>query len=187
MGPVSLLWRLPLAALATAMGAGARAVYQAGSLACLLAALGLIVWLMRRAADRTQLGAVVLAATAIALGPATRQAIGLGHPEEVLAAVLATGAVLCASAQRRTWAAILLGLAISTKQGTLLALPAVVLALPDGRGRTAIVALVVAGVTSAVLPLASPSGFAHAEAAISGVHVTDFPACGGRSGCRSSG
>ena len=47
--------------------------------------------------------------------PLTLSALEIGHPEELLGAVLCIAAV-CAMNDRATWAAILLGLAIPNKE-----------------------------------------------------------------------
>jgi hypothetical protein len=72
----------------------------------------------------------------------------MGHPEELLCAALAIGAVLAAADRRTVLAAVLLGLAIATKAWAVLAIGPVLLALPARR----LLALVIAGaVTAAVL------------------------------------
>jgi hypothetical protein len=170
MGLTSLIWRAPFAAAALLLGGGDARVYEVGCLACLLPLTGLIGWLGRRAGDRAHLGAVALAAAALVAGPATSQALQFGHPEELLAGALVTGAVLCASAQRRGWAAVLLGLAIGTKQWALLTVPCVLLAVPDGRVRMVVRATLVAAPLTLVLPLADPAAFSKAGAYIGGIH-----------------
>jgi hypothetical protein len=99
--------------------------------------------------------------------------VRVGHPEEVLATVLATSAVMCARADRRGWAALLLGLAIGTKQWALLAAPCVLLALPNARLAVAAKAAVVAVPAACVLPLASPSAFAQANAYIGNIRFVN--------------
>jgi hypothetical protein len=173
MGLTSLVWRLPFAALGELLGGGERGVYRLGCLACLLPAMALVAWLVRRRSDSAQLGAVALASLAIVAGPATRQAVAIGHPEELLAIVLATGAVLCAAGERQGSAAVLLGLAIGTKQWALLAAPSVLLAHPAGRARLALTAIAVAAATCVVLPLASPGGFAHAGTGVGAISFSD--------------
>ena len=148
MGPVSLLLRAPFAALA---GGDPTWRYRLGVLACLLAAAALAVAVDRLLARR---GGSVLdrALTALMLlsGPAALSALDKGHPEEILGGALAVGAVLAARAGRRGLAAVLLGLAIGTKQWALLAAFPVLLALPGGRARAGLVALGVAALL--VLP-----------------------------------
>jgi hypothetical protein len=173
MGLVSLVWRAPFVALGSALGGGDRLIYALGCAACLLPALGLIAWLVRRAdSPRRTLAAAVAAAVMVA-GPATIHATHVGHPEEVLATVLATGAVISASANRRGWAAVLLGLAIGSKQWALLATPCVLVALPDHRAAVAVRAGLIAAAAIVVLPLASPAAFAHADASVGNLRTSD--------------
>jgi hypothetical protein len=171
MGLTSIVWRLPFVVLADLLGGGERLVYALGALACLAPAVGLVVWLARRAASFRELTFAALAAAAIVAGPVTAQAIRFGHPEEILATVLATVAVMTASKGRHGSAAVLLGLAIATKQWALIAAPCVLLALPDRRFAVAVRAALVAGVGAIVLPLADPAAFARAEAVVGGGRV----------------
>jgi hypothetical protein len=166
MGLTSVLWRLPFLAVAVRANAGLQTSYDVGAAACLIIASGLVAWLVARARSLPQLAYAAVGAAAIAVGPATLQAPGVGHPEEVLASVLAVGAVLCAYDDRRGAAAVLLGLAIGTKQWALLAAPCVLLSLPGARAAVATKALLVAAPLTALLPLASPTAFAQADAGV---------------------
>jgi hypothetical protein len=114
-----------------------------------------------------------LAAAIIVAGPATIDSIHLGHPEEVMAGVLATGAVLAAIRGRRGWAAVLLGLAVGTKQWALFAAIPVLIAIPDQRIAIAVKAGALALVLSATLPLADPAAFARADSAVGGINFSD--------------
>jgi hypothetical protein len=172
MGLTSIVWRLPFVVLADLLGGGERLAYALGALACLVPALGLVAWLARRATRFSQLTFVALAAAAIVAGSATSQALRFGHPEEILATVLAILAVMTASRGRHGWAAVLLGLAIATKQWALIAAPCVLLALPDRRFAVAVRAALVAGVGAIALPLADPAAFARAEAVVGGGRVS---------------
>ncbi len=144
MGLTSILLRLPFAGLASVAHAGALTGYRLGALACVLPAGLLAGWMLQRAAPTTKaLAAAILAAGVVVAGPATSQAVVLGHPEEVLASTLATGAVLAAVMRRPLLAATMLGLAIGTKQWALLAAPPVLVAaggervkVCSNRGRT---------------------------------------------------
>jgi hypothetical protein len=171
MGLASIVWRLPFVVLADLLGGSEHLVYALGALACLAPAVGLVAWLARRAERFSQLAYAALAAAAIVAGPATSQAIRLGHPEEMLATVLAILAVMTAAKGRHGWAAVLLGLAIATKQWALVAAPCVLLALPDRRFAVAARAAVVAGVAAIALPLADPGAFTHAETVVGGGRV----------------
>jgi hypothetical protein len=119
---------------------------------CLLAgaALGVVLAgsLLARRAGRGMVAAVVLLCAA---NPITLRAIDVGHPEELLGAVLCAGAVLAALRERALLAGVLLGLALANKAWAVLAVGPVLLALPAGRWR----ALATAGAIAAavVLPL----------------------------------
>jgi hypothetical protein len=145
----SLVLRAPFAGAVAALGGGELAVFRAVSIPCLLAAAVLAVALVRRMGARGRSSGV----RALVLGlcvanPVTLRALDMGHPEELLCAVLAIGAVLAAADRRSVLAAVLLGLAIATKAWAVLAIGPVLLALPGRR----VVAVAIAGaVTSAVL------------------------------------
>lgn len=156
MGPVSILLRAPFAAL----GGDELSVYRWGSVPCVLAAGLLGLYLARLAGRR---GAGTLAQTALVgvclFNPLTFFALESGHPEEILAAALAVGAVGVASEGNSGRAALLLGLAIASKQWAVIAILPVLMALPSRRIR---VALAAAGISLAlVVPafLADPGGF----------------------------
>ncbi len=141
----SLELRAPFAFLPGLWGGGAVAVYQAVSIPCLVAAALLAVWLVAR---MRALGHGRLArATALGLcvvNPVTLYALQLGHPEELLGAVLCVAAVLTAQRGQAGWSGLLLGLAIANKQWALLAVGPVLLALPAHRLRTLVLACAIA-------------------------------------------
>jgi hypothetical protein len=162
VGLTSILLRLPFTALATPLGGGALLGYQLGALACLLPlALG-GGWLV--AAPDVPVKRRLLRLLAVLLvieSPILRDAIAAGHPEGPLAQVLAVSAVIAASKGRVRWAAVLLGVAVATKETAIIALPPVMLALPGRRREAGIVA----GVTLALLSIAvvlDPAGFLRA-------------------------
>ncbi len=174
MGLTSLLLRAPFAGAAALFGGDSLLAYGLGALACLLPSVALASWIVARRGVRPQQRfAGAIAAVTIVVGPATAEAVHIGHPEEVLAATLATGAVLAAIHGRTGWTWLLLGLAIGAKQWALLAAPCVLLALPDRRAATAVKAGALALVLSATLPLADPSAFAQADSVVGGIGFTD--------------
>lgn len=133
----SLVERAPFALLPGLWGGGQLAVYRTVALPCLLAGAALAVWLCARMRATGQ----PLPWRAIAVGvcvanPMTLQALELGHPEELLGAVMCVAAVLLAARGRALWAGILLGLAIANKEWALLAAGPVLLALPARDRRT---------------------------------------------------
>src|SRR6185436_11201893 len=107
---------------ADAAGASDLGVYRAGVFACLLPLAALIFWLVRRmqesgrpALEQAAIIAVLLAAP-VALRP-----LRDGHPEDLLAATFAAGAVLLALRSRAPLAGIALGLAVAFKPWAVIA------------------------------------------------------------------
>ena len=160
-GSLAALLQAPFAWLAIKLGGGGLATYRLATLPCLLAVAALGVTLARQMAARGRHPLACLAMPLLAVAnPATIAAVGLGHPEELLAGALAIGAVLCVR-QRPLTAAALLGLALATKQWTLLAAPALLLACPPRRRLlTACSALAVAAALLGPMALASPHRYA---------------------------
>jgi Glycosyltransferase family 87 len=156
MGPVSILLRAPLAALAGGPGLPA---YQWGSFVCVLVA-GLLGLYLARLAGRRGLGAParMLLAGVCLVNPLTSAALQAGHPEEILTAALAVGAVAVASQGHSVRAGLLLGLAIASKQWALIAVLPVLMALPAGRLRAGAVA------AALTLALTLPALVAHPNA-----------------------
>lgn len=145
----SLVLRAPFAGAVAALGGGELAVFRAVSIPCLLAVAWLGVVLVRRMGQRGRsTGARVLVLGLCVANPVTLRALEIGHPEELLAAALAIGAVLAAADLRTVLAAILLGLAIASKQWAVLAIGPVLLALP---GRRLLALGIASAVTAAVL------------------------------------
>ena len=105
-----------------------------------------------RCAAGQQLEAVALGVLVV-VNPITLSAVHSGHPEEVLGGALAVLAVVCAARGRSLLAAVALGLAIGTKQWTLLAVLPVLFAAPATTRRNI---AVVAGTIGIVLALAAP-------------------------------
>lgn len=145
----SLILRAPFAALVAALGGGELAVYRAVSIVCLVAVAALGVVLVRRIGARGRSRSIRALVLALCVcNPITIRALEIGHPEELLCAALAIGALLAAIDDRGVLAVILLGLAIACKSWAVLAIGPVLLALPGRR----LLALAIAGaVTLAVL------------------------------------
>ncbi len=142
----SLLLRAPLVLVAHALGAGEAWMYRASASPALLACGALGFWLASRM-DRANAhwSARVAVIGLCLLNPLAREAVVLGHPEDLLGAVLCVAAVLCAIAGRPIWAGVLLGLAIPNKEWALLAVGPVLVALPRKRLLSMICAAAVAG------------------------------------------
>ena len=131
----SLIERAPFALLPGLWGGGALAVYRAVAIPCLVAAALLGVWIvayMRSTGRTTRLARAVALALCVA-NPITMRALELGHPEEVLGAVLCVVAVLAATRGHTIWAGVALGLAIANKEWALVAAGPVVAGLPGVR------------------------------------------------------
>jgi hypothetical protein len=146
----SLVLRAPFALAANLWGGGELAAYRMLALPCLLAAAGFGVWLVARmhAVGRDRLARGVALGLVVA-NPIALRALEIGHPEELLAAVLCVAALLAAGGRRTLLAGVLLGLAIATKAWALVAFGPVVLAAPLARGRIAVIAVAVAAVAYA--------------------------------------
>ena len=144
----SLVLRAPFALLPGLWGGGALAVYRAVAAPGLLALAALGAWLalrLRRSGQSRALAAVVLALCAA--NPIAVYALEYGHPEDLLCAVLAIAAVLCACEEHPLWAGALAGLAFATKAWGVIALAPALAALPRGRVR----ALASAGLCAALV------------------------------------
>lgn len=162
MGPVAILARAPFVAAGHWFGAGSLASYRLGAMPCLVAAglLGVVLLRTFAPASRRGAGSILVVLLAVA-SPAATSAVELGHPEEVLCAALSVLAVVAAMRNRVVATAVLLGLALATKQWAVVAVPPAVLAV--GRPYRWRVAAAAAGLAAALtLPqvLADPSGFA---------------------------
>jgi len=158
MGSFSLFVRAPFVALD--FGGSLESVYYLGVLPCLLAlaVLGVVVG---RRVDREGAGraAAWVAGGLVVLNPLTFRALHWGHPEELLAAALCVGAVLCVLGGRDILGAVLLGLAVATKQWAVLAILPVLLAGPRRPFVVALLAGAIAAALTIPLLLADPGRF----------------------------
>jgi Glycosyltransferase family 87 len=182
MGQFATLLEAPFAALA---GPGELAEYHWASLPCVLAAglLGLYLAGLARRRGASAFSQALIAGLCL-VNPLTFEALRLGHPEEILTAALAVAAVATASEGKGGRAAILLGLAVASKQWAVIAILPVLMALPARRVRAALVAGAVFLALTLPAFLASPSSFrsVHESAASTGRVVTPwsvwYPAAG---------
>jgi hypothetical protein len=158
MGPVSLLLRAPFAALV--YDQSLTAVYFAGALPCIAAVVAVLVVVRRRmtALGRPQ-AALTLVLVAGLLSTGLFRALHWGHPEELLGAALCVGAVLAAQRDRVVLAAILLGLAIATKQWAFVAGIPVLLAAPRRRWLIVLVSGALVAALTAPGVLLAPKAF----------------------------
>ena len=163
IGLTSLLLRLPLAAVAPLFGGGQLLTYQLGALACVLPLALLGGWLVAAPGLSPRARLLRLVAVLIVVtSPLVKAALGAGHPEDILSAVLSTGAVIAATRDRPRLAAVLLGLAIGTKEWAVIAVPPVLIALPGRRRQVGVIAGAVALVLFALPILADPAAFVRA-------------------------
>jgi hypothetical protein len=151
VGPLSVALRLPFAAAGRAL-AGAHGEYLFGAAACLwvLALLGaMLAARAQRLTTERLTGPVVL--LLVAANPATISAVENGHPEDLLAAALATASILLAARDRAALTGVALALAVAAKPWAALAAPIALLVLDRGHRRT-----IVAGALAAALVLLPP-------------------------------
>jgi DNA-binding XRE family transcriptional regulator len=176
MGPFATLVQAPFVAISGEQGAAA---YPWAVFPCLLISGFVGLYLARIAAHRAA-GRLTQALIAILflLNPLTFEAIENGHPEEILTAALAVAAVAAAVEHRPRHTALLLGLAIASKQWAVIAILPALMALPSLRIRTGVLAAAVAAILFLPGFLASPSAFfgVQSEAAGTGRVVTPWSA-----------
>ncbi len=174
IGLTSLVLRVPFAALAPALGGGNLLTYQLGALACMLPLALLAGWLV--AARELPLGPRLfrlLAVLVVITSPILRQTVTEGHPEEVVAAVLGCCAVVAATRGQVRWSAVLLGLAIGTKEWAVIALPPVMIALPHRRREVGLIAGGLALVLWGAPWLADPAAFVRALHSVGGTRLVN--------------
>jgi hypothetical protein len=179
MGSLSVLVRLPFAAIAGVTGGGELAAYRLGCIPCLMA-LGLAGLLLARTMGRA--GAKPLACAAAAaiclVNPLTWEALRLGHPEELLGAAFVVTAALYASEGRSLAAGVVLGLALATKQWAAIAVLPVLAVAPAHRIKLGAVALAVVAALTLPVVFADANGFygASRQAGWAGHRVYPFNA-----------
>jgi hypothetical protein len=160
MGPLATLAQAPFAALGTSH----LAEYQWASFACLLSVVALGLYLARLAARRGALMATQILLPLLCLvNPLTFAAIEAGHPEEILTAALAVAAVASAAEDHGTRAAILLGLAVASKQWAVIAIFPTLMALPTRRVRCGSLAALVVLVLMLPGLIAGPDSFLNVQ------------------------
>lgn len=143
MGPLGTLFQAPWSLL----GSGELGRERWAAFGCLLA-LAALAWYLAEVARRRGVGsgARALIAFVCVCNPITVEALRVGHPEELLTTALAVGAVVAACEKRTVPAAVLLGLAVATKQWAVIAVFPVLMALPARRVWTAAVAATIVAV-----------------------------------------
>ena len=156
----SLVLRAPFALLPGLWGGGDLALFRSMAAPCLLAGavLGVALWWRARALGRSRATAWI-ALLLVAANPLTLRALEIGHPEELLGAVLCVAAALAAGRDRPGMAGVLLGLAVANKPWALLAVVPVIAIL--GSGRVKLLATAAASTTVVMLPLVLAGGAVH--------------------------
>ena len=151
VGPLSIVLRLPFAAAGRAL-AGSAGEYAFGAAVCLwvLAVLGAALALRAHRLSRERLtGPVVL--LLLVANPATISAMDVGHPEDLLAAALATCSIILAARNRPVLTGLVLAMAVAAKPWAALAGPVALLVLDAGHRRT-----IVAGALACLILLVPP-------------------------------
>jgi hypothetical protein len=167
----SLILRAPFVMVTRLWHGGDLAIYAASAAPCLAATGALGVWLTARM--RAKGSSLLAAAVALFLcvaNPLALPALELGHPEELLGAVLCVAAVLCALHDRPVCTAVLLGLAMANKEWAVLAVGPVLVALPRARIRALLITCAVAAAVLAPLIIGASGGFV-AQAAATGLNT----------------
>jgi hypothetical protein len=161
----SLILRAPFVLASTLFSVGGDGAYRASAVPAMIASVALGVWLFGRLSGKSAWLALLLCAAS----PLTLAAYEIGHPEELLGAVLCAAAVLVALRDHPVWAGVLVGAAMANKPWAALAVLPVVLALDRGR----IKALVSAGAACAIVlaPLMLAGGQSIGRAAASANHA----------------
>jgi hypothetical protein len=138
MGDFSLYLRAPFVWLV--YDQSLTVVYLAGAVPCLAAVVAVALYLRRRMrALGLPEAAVMLVALLVIFNPPVFRALHWGHPEEFLAGALCVGAVIAATRERGLLAAVLLGLAVATKQWAVIAIVPTLLAASEHRLRLLLV------------------------------------------------
>lgn len=153
----SLAIRAPFALAPDLWGGGDLAVFRSMAAPALLAGaiFGVFLWSRARSLGRPPV-ACWIALLLVAGNPLTLRALEIGHPEELLGAVLCVAAALVARTRHTVLAGVLLGLAVANKPWAVLAVLPVAWIAAGLRMRL----LAASGATAAVilLPLALAGG-----------------------------
>lgn len=173
MGPFSTMVEAPFVALAHS--GDVIQAYRWAALPGFVAAglLGVYLAGIARRRGASSLSQLLIAALCL-VNPLTIAAFEYGHPEELLTAALAVAAIASAAEGHRLRTAILLGLAIASKQWAVIAILPALMAFPDRRPRIALTALAIAAALTLPGLLADPGTFSevNSSAAATGRFVT---------------
>jgi hypothetical protein len=160
MGSFSVILRAPFAAFAPLGDDSVALSYRLGCIPCVFALGLLALYLARQMRRRGQSSAICAAFVVFVLcNPLMFYTLKEGHPEEILAATLCIGAVIAAFKGKWLPAAVLLGLALGTKQWALIAVPPVLVAIGFSRVRLLAVAIGLAALLTVPLLLGNSEKF----------------------------
>ena len=173
MGLSSLIIRVPFVAVGSAIGAGGLTGYRLGVLACLLPCALFAAWVMPWRSSPGAIAGAMLAAALILLSPVSGNALSSGHPEELLAATAVAAATLAARRGRPSWAGVLLGVAIGTKEWAVIGVLPVLLAVPERRRLVCAIAGGTALLLLAPPVLADPHAFSAASRSLGDTHLVN--------------
>ena len=153
----SLVLRAPFAFLPDLWGGGDHALFRSMAVPCLLACALLAVGLWRRARSLGRSGLTCwIVLGLVAANPLIMPALDIGHPEELLGAVLCIAAALAAARDRAVLAGVLIGLAVANKPWAVLAVVPLLVILRTGWPRLLLAAASAA--TLVMVPLALAGG-----------------------------
>jgi glycosyl transferase family 87 len=173
VGPFASLAQAPFVALSGGSGVAA---YQWAVFPCLFGA-GLVGLYLGRIAARRGASPLtqVLLPLLFLVNPITFEALKTGHPEEILTAALAIAAIASAGEGHSRRTALLLGLAIASKQWAVIAILPALMVLPSQRIKVGLAAVAVAAALCVPSVVASPSSFLDVQRAASGTPAAATP------------
>jgi hypothetical protein len=154
-GPAWLLIATPFDA--AVFNADLRTIYLVTALPAVAIYVGAVLWLRRLVERAGKPSNTALALTLLLLvNTAVVRAVHWGHPEEIMCAALLLCAALAASRTHWLVTAVLLGLAVATKQWAVLGALPVICAAPRARFAIAAVAAAVVVLLTAPFVIAAP-------------------------------
>jgi glycosyl transferase family 87 len=156
----SLILRAPFVYAVTLWHAGGDAAFRASAVPAIIASIVLSLVLF----GRLRGPGAWLALALCAANPLTLASYEIGHPEELLGAVLCVGAMLAALRNHALWAGLMVGVAVANKPWAALAVLPVVLALDHGRMRALVMSAVACAIVLAPLQLAGGHSLSDAAA-----------------------
>ena len=155
VGPAWLLLATPFDA--AVFHADVRTVFLVTALPAVAIYVGVVLWLRRLVEKTGQSQSIALALVLLLLvNTAVVRAVHWGHPEEIMCAALLLCAALAASRAHWLVTAVLLGVAVATKQWALLGVVPILCAAPRARIPIAVVAAAIVVLLTAPFVIAAP-------------------------------